>query len=75
MLSRLDGRQGIETEVISKPRAAYASGVYLAEALPKAPAIMIDDEVVVAGRDLSDQELEAAISRHLQQIEATGGQG
>lgn len=74
MLSRLDNRQGIETEVISKPRAAYTSGEYPASGLPKAPAIMIGDEVVVAGRDLSDQELEAAISRHLQQIEAKGGQ-
>jgi hypothetical protein len=65
----LGERHDIEIEVISKPRAAYASGEYLLCGLPKAPAIMIGDEVIVAGRDISEQELETAIKQHLPQAE------
>ena len=67
MEPRLGEKYGIDIEVISKPRAEYASGEYLASGLPKAPAIMIGARVIVAGRDISEQELEMAINQHLQQ--------
>ncbi|MDP3430860.1 MAG: hypothetical protein Q8R89_11075, partial [Desulfomicrobium sp.] len=33
--------------------------------LPLAPAIMVDDEVVVEGSDIAEEKLEASIRRHL----------
>ena len=33
--------------------------------LPVAPAVMVGDEILVEGTDISDHELEAAICRHL----------
>jgi hypothetical protein len=63
MIPRLGEKYGIEIEVISKPRVEYKSGEHIASGLPKAPAIMIDDKVVIEGRDISEQELEAAINQ------------
>ena len=68
MIPRLGKKYGIEIEVISKPRAEYQSGEYITSGLPKAPAIMLGDRVIVAGRDISEHELEIAINQHLQQI-------
>ena len=33
--------------------------------LPVAPAVMVGDEIVVEGTDVSDQDLEEVICRHL----------
>ena len=33
--------------------------------LPVAPAVMVGDEIIVEGTDVSEDTLEAAISRHL----------
>jgi len=65
MLSRLDGRRDLEVEVISKPQAAFRCEEYYALELPVAPAIMVDDEIVVEGKDINEAALEAAIRRHL----------
>ena len=37
--------------------------------LPVAPAVMVGDEIVVEGTDVSRRKLEAVICRHLDQAE------
>ncbi len=67
MIPRMGKKYDIDIEVISKPRAEYTSGVHIAGGLPKAPAIMIGDKVIVAGRDIGEQALETAINQQLKQ--------
>lgn len=55
----------IEIEVTSKPRQEYSTVEYLATNLPAAPAVVIGDEIIVKGKDISEENLEAAICRHL----------
>jgi hypothetical protein len=64
-MPRLGKKYDVEIEVISKPRAEYRAPDYLKQELPAAPAIMVGDEIVVAGSDISEDELEAVICRHL----------
>jgi hypothetical protein len=61
MIPGLGEKYDIDIEVISKPRSEYASEEYLLKGLPKAPAIMIGEEVIVAGRDISENDLGIAI--------------
>ena len=58
-------RYDIEIETISKPRSEYAATEYQKAGLPKAPAILIDDEIVVEGSDISEERLESIICMHL----------
>lgn len=67
MLSRLDSRAEVVTEVISKTREAYRCDDYFALDLPLAPAIMVGGEIVVEGKDIDEATVEAAIRRHLGQ--------
>ncbi len=53
-------------EVISKPRQEFQSPEYADLALPKAPAIMVGDEVVVAGQDIDEEELGLVVKQKLQ---------
>lgn len=55
----------MEIEFTSKPRAEYESDEYAELDLPCAPAIMIDDDVLVEGGDISEDKLVAAIRGHL----------
>ena len=55
----------IEIEVISKPKAEYNTDEYFELDLPLAPAVMVGDEIVVEGSDVSEEKLEAVICRHL----------
>jgi Rad3-related DNA helicase len=55
----------IEIETMSKPGTEYTTAEYLAQELPKAPAIIIGDEVVVEGSDVSHENLEMVICTHL----------
>jgi len=55
----------IEIDTISKPKAEYMTDEYFELDLPVAPAVMVGDEIIVEGADVSDQELESAICRHL----------
>jgi|GEM_PF-670681 len=64
MTPRLGEKYGIEVEIISKPREAYRSEEYARLGLPVAPAIMIGEEVIVQGKDIDEEELEAAVRRH-----------
>ncbi len=58
-------KYAFETEVISKPIAAYQTDEYFELDLPTAPAIMVADEIVVEGADVSEDKLEGVIRRHL----------
>ena len=57
----MEERQDVEIEIISKPRDAYTTADYSATGLPCAPAITIDDEVIVQGKDIKDSKLEEII--------------
>jgi len=63
----LGEKYGIEVEIISKPRETYQSEEYARLGLPAAPAVMIGEEVIARGSDMSEEQLEAAIRRHLAQ--------
>ncbi|HEY5999549.1 MAG TPA: hypothetical protein VI078_09670 [bacterium] len=65
MLPRLGGTYELNVERRSQPKAEYHTDAYYALDLPVAPAIMVEDEIVIEGKDVSDEELEAAIRRHL----------
>ena len=65
MLPRLGGTYELDIEKRSQPKADYHTDAYYALDLPAAPAIMVEDEIVVEGKDISDEELESAIRRHL----------
>jgi hypothetical protein len=65
MVPRLGQKYEFETEVISKPIADYQTDEYFDLDLPAAPAVMVADEIVVEGADVSEDKLEAVIRRHL----------
>lgn len=65
MASRLDAEYPLEIEVISKPRAEYQSMEYAKLDLPIAPAIMLDDDVLVEGSDVQEEVLVGAIRTRL----------
>lgn len=65
MIPRLGRKYDIEIETVSRPRAEYATGEYLQSGLPKAPAIMVGEEIVVERADISEEKLEAVICNHL----------
>lgn len=58
-------RYQIEIEVTSKPKDAYETDDYFALDMPVAPAVMVGEEIVVEGSDVSDHDLEECICRHL----------
>ena len=55
----------IDIEVISKPKADYMTDAYFELDLPVAPAVMVGDEIVVEGEDVSDHKVASVICRHL----------
>jgi hypothetical protein len=65
MVPRLGQKYEVEVEIISKPYAAYHNDEYSKLDLPKAPAIMVDDETVVEGSDADEVKIENAIRSHL----------
>jgi hypothetical protein len=65
MMPRLGSTYPIEIEVTSKPIAEYTTDEYFELDLPVAPAVMVGEEIVVEGSGISDENLEAAICRHL----------
>jgi hypothetical protein len=66
MLPGLGAMEQVMVEIISKPRDEYATAAHAATGLPRAPAIMIDD-TVLAIKDIEEEELIAAIKRHLEE--------
>jgi hypothetical protein len=65
MMPRLGEKYAVEIEVTSKPKAEYQTDEYFELDLPVAPAVMVGEEIVVEGADVSDHEVEACICRHL----------
>ncbi len=65
MMPRLGQKYEIGIETISKPKAEYLTDEYFELDLPVAPAVMVGEEIVVEGTDISEDELEADICRHL----------
>ena len=64
-MPRLGGKYPMEIEVTSKPVAEYQTDEYFELELPVAPAIMVGEEIVVEGSNLSQHEVEVCICRHL----------
>lgn len=65
MMPRLGQKYDLEVKVMSKPIAEYNTDEYFALDLPVAPAIMVEDEIVVEGSDVSEEKLENAIRTKL----------
>lgn len=64
-MPRLGEKYDIEIETISKPIAEYNTDEYFELDLPVAPAVMVADEIVVEGTDVSQRQVEETICRHL----------
>ena len=65
MMPSLGEKYSIKIEVISKPKAEYMTDAYFELDLPVAPAVMVADEIVVEGQDVSQHEVEVSICRQL----------
>lgn len=65
MIPGLGAKYDIRIESISKPKADYMTDDYFEMDLPVAPAVMVGDEIVEEGSDVSQEKLESAICRHL----------
>jgi hypothetical protein len=65
MMPRLGKKYEIEVEILSKPIAEYNTDEYFELELPVAPAIMVDDQILVEGSDVAEEKLENAIRAKL----------
>lgn len=65
MMPRLGEKYDIEIETISKPREEFNTDEYFELDLPVAPAVMVGEEILVEGSDVSDEKIEAVICKHL----------
>ncbi|MFZ0927311.1 MAG: hypothetical protein WAN11_01845 [Syntrophobacteraceae bacterium] len=65
MMPRLGGKYKVDIEVISKPIAEYQCDEYFELELPVAPAVMVGDEIVVEGSNVSQDKVEEVICRCL----------
>lgn len=58
-------RYDVEIETISKPSEEFNTDEYFELDLPVAPAVMVGEEIVMEGSDVTDEKLEEVICRHL----------
>ena len=65
MMPGLGDKYEIDIETISKPKAEYMTDEYFELDLPVAPAVMVGEEILVEGTDISQKDLEQAICRQL----------
>ena len=65
MLPGLGDKYNLEIETISKTREAYRTAEYQATGLPIAPALMLDDELLIQGGPIGEEALESAIRRRM----------
>ncbi len=65
MASRLGADYPVEIETIAKPQAEYQTEEWMDTELPCAPAIMVGEEVVVEGSDVTEEKVVAEIRRQL----------
>lgn len=61
----LGRKYDIDIETISRPREEYQTDEYFELDLPAAPAVMVGEEIVVEGSDVSEADLESVIRKHL----------
>ena len=59
MMPRLGEKYDIEFETMSRPREEYNTDAYFELDLPVAPAVMVGEEILVEGSDVSEEELES----------------
>jgi hypothetical protein len=64
-MPRLSKKYPVEVDVTTIPKSEYETDEYFAFDLPVAPAVMVGDEIVVEGTDVSDHQLESCICRQL----------
>jgi hypothetical protein len=64
-MPRLGKKYPVEIDITSKPQSEYETDEYFALDPPVAPAVMVGDEILVEGTDVSDHELEVCICRRL----------
>ena len=64
-MPRLGKKYDIEIETIAKPKAEYMTDEYFELDLPVAPAVMVGEEIIVEGDDVSQEALETAVCKHL----------
>jgi hypothetical protein len=64
-MPRLGKKYPIDIDVTSKPQAEYQTDTYFELDLPVAPAVMVGDEIIVEGADVTEYEVEVCICRHL----------
>ena len=64
-MPRLGAKYDIEIETLAKPKEEFMTDEHFELDLPVTPAVMVGDEILVEGTDISEKELEAAIRRHL----------
>ncbi len=65
MIPVLGSKYDIRIETASRSKAEYLTDEYFELDLPVAPAVMVGDEIVVEGEDVSQAKLESVIRRHL----------
>jgi len=64
-MPRLGEKYNIDIETIAKAKAEYMTDEYFELDLPVAPAVMVGEEIVVEGSDVSEEELESVIRKYL----------
>jgi hypothetical protein len=65
MIPGLGNTYEVEIETIAKPKDEYMTDEYFELDLPVAPTVMVGDEIVVEGTDVSEVDLEKVICQHL----------
>ncbi|MBI4965263.1 MAG: hypothetical protein HY913_18450 [Desulfomonile tiedjei] len=65
MASRLGAGYPIEIDTTSKPRDEYQTDDWAETDLPCAPAVMVGEEVLVEGSDVTEEKLVAEIRKQL----------
>ena len=65
MIPGLGEKYEVEIETIAKPKDEYLTDEYFELDLPVAPAVVVGDEIVVEGTDVSEIDLEKVICQHL----------
>ncbi len=65
MAPGLSAKFSVEVETETHTREHYKSDEWLETDLPAAPAIMLGDDVIAEGGDISEDELESEIQSRL----------
>ena len=68
MIPGLGEKYEIEIETFAKPKEEYMTDEYFELDLPVAPAVMVGEEIIVEGSDISRRKLEAAIKANINSI-------